>query len=352
MVYRDSLAVRLSLAFSFPVHPLLNHLCDSLVGLPIFFSGSFFIMRGLIRIHKGQTFSQAFLNSTPTPRTPPPRKLWLVHPLDESKVGMESPRFKHLEYEAEEGGGYTYERGSGRDGARKLSTASNGSLWPGAATREEYEDSIKASSVGHGDNYVETEESSLLPVPSEEAVTQPSSTRASLGSLRSEAYTADHHEDVAPRLAIKQSVPISSVIDSRKSLTNELTRPAIPPRPVNVPLIRPPVPRSLGAALSTVMELETPVPSRRNSIAPSNVSTTLYLPKGNGSVVENPWSEVTADAALRINTDELLKPDNISNDAGRKRLSLVTETGQDTIDTDSTKLPSAGTGRWFANRED
>ncbi|KAM0752902.1 hypothetical protein T439DRAFT_354374 [Meredithblackwellia eburnea MCA 4105] len=108
-----------------------------LVGLPVFTVGPFIIIRGYLRLRRGQTFAQAFFNAPPSPRYVPPRRLWL----------HESSYLEHAddgnEHKGDEDGeGFIYARGRGQGGAQPVSFGEE-SGWSGPATREEYEENLK-----------------------------------------------------------------------------------------------------------------------------------------------------------------------------------------------------------------
>ncbi|GAA5870011.1 hypothetical protein JCM1840_003555 [Sporobolomyces johnsonii] len=102
----------------------------------------FVLVRGFLRMRRGQTFAQAFFSRPETPRYVPPRKLFLG-----SSTYIDEAHAAQVEEKALDGEvglvGHEYGKGSGADGRQKV--ASVASAWPGHETREEYEADLESS---------------------------------------------------------------------------------------------------------------------------------------------------------------------------------------------------------------
>ena len=103
----------------------------------------FIIVRGLLRMLRGQTFAQAFFGRDQPELYQPPRRMFL-----NTSDYLEQAQALAQENDPEKDEvGTSYEKGHGTDGGLRVD--SHASNWPGAATREEYEHEV-ASTIGHG----------------------------------------------------------------------------------------------------------------------------------------------------------------------------------------------------------
>ncbi|GAA5837477.1 hypothetical protein JCM11251_002118 [Rhodosporidiobolus azoricus] len=124
-----------------------------IAGIPVLIVTPFVLVRGVMRIRDGQSFTEAFLTHPPqnSKVVPPPRKFFLGSSsyIDEA-YGPSGIVFD--EVAEKDGIGHEYAKGKGLDGrARVDSTASS---WPGYETREQYEADL-ASRQSQGGSVVE-----------------------------------------------------------------------------------------------------------------------------------------------------------------------------------------------------
>ncbi|BGP57061.1 hypothetical protein JCM8202v2_004699 [Rhodotorula sphaerocarpa] len=102
---------------------------------------AFILVRGFLRLRRGQTFAQAFFNSEASePYQPPPR------PYNNFSNYLHRDWATVLDPEKDEVG-TAYARGRGADGRQRVVSYASG--WSGPTTREEYEEEVQ-SSFGHG----------------------------------------------------------------------------------------------------------------------------------------------------------------------------------------------------------
>ncbi|GAA5840471.1 hypothetical protein JCM9279_007336 [Rhodotorula babjevae] len=117
-------------------------------GLPVLIVTPFVLIRGILRLRRGASFSDAFitpfhsssssLTSTSSSYNPP-RKLFL-----NSATYLATPVFDvDLENDKADGVGHAYEHGKGVDGRVRVESVV--SAWPGAETRDEYEAEVASS---------------------------------------------------------------------------------------------------------------------------------------------------------------------------------------------------------------
>ncbi|GAA6060236.1 hypothetical protein JCM10212_003476 [Sporobolomyces blumeae] len=115
----------------------------AVAGVPVALVTPFVLVRGFLRMRRGQTFAQAFFDRPITPRNyVPPRKLFL----GSSSYIEEAYATAHNggDGKGEEGEslvGHAYSKGRGVDG--RLRVEGDEADWPGAKTREEYETSVE-----------------------------------------------------------------------------------------------------------------------------------------------------------------------------------------------------------------
>ncbi|GAA5986241.1 hypothetical protein JCM10908_006469 [Rhodotorula pacifica] len=106
----------------------------------------FILVRGFLRMRRGQTFAQAFFGRDQPEPYQPPRKMFLNTSTYLEQSRHLYPTVHDADLEKDEIG-TSYEKGRGAEG--RLRVDSHASSWPGAATREEYEHEV-ASTIGHG----------------------------------------------------------------------------------------------------------------------------------------------------------------------------------------------------------
>ncbi|GAA5882869.1 hypothetical protein JCM3774_006322 [Rhodotorula dairenensis] len=114
----------------------------------------FILVRGALRMRRGQTFTQAFFSREGPKPYQPPRKTFLN---SSAYLEQAMPLGPENDPEKDEVG-TSYEKGRGVEG--RVRVDSHTTSWPGAATREEYEHEV-ASTIGHGSVVSGTYEGSL-----------------------------------------------------------------------------------------------------------------------------------------------------------------------------------------------
>ncbi|BGO93746.1 Deoxycytidine monophosphate (dCMP) deaminase [Rhodotorula toruloides] len=118
-----------------------------LAGIPPLIVTPYILIRGIKRLRAGHSFAESFFSTPPSSQPyQPPRKLFLGTStyIDEAYApGAETVFDADADFE-KDGVGHEYAKGKGVDGRVPVESS-----WPGAATREEYEQEVQ-SSIGHG----------------------------------------------------------------------------------------------------------------------------------------------------------------------------------------------------------
>ncbi|GAA5965113.1 hypothetical protein JCM3765_004863 [Sporobolomyces pararoseus] len=209
-----------------------------IAGVPVVIVTPFVLVRGALRMRRGQTFAQAFFDRRPaTELYVPPRKLFLGSSTYRS-VGQDEEKDEEQE---------------GLIGETK---------WVGATTREEYEASL--SNSRHRNSMISTYDTSncLFDAQLEDKASN-------------SANCGPGDDSVTPRLA-----PSPSIYPTTPSITTPYIDPEIPTSsmsPLTLPIFSPPPPPALSPRLAFMPFSGTAVV---NHSAPSTVATSPATPRG------------------------------------------------------------------------
>lgn len=210
----------------------------SVAGLPVLIVTPFVLIRGILRLRRGASFTEAFFtpfhssSSSLTARgsssQQPPRKLFL-----NSATYLSAPVFDvDLENEKADGGvGHAYGRGPGAEGRMRVDSLAS-STWVGAATREEYEAEVASSRGARTDSVVGSSAASFRSwttivggdYPQAEGVPEDTAAKPSQAAAAARPPAASQPYDSAPVPATYPPPPVcvSDLVT---------TTPSLPPLP-------------------------------------------------------------------------------------------------------------------------